>query len=178
MCEIKPCSISALNLQKSNASSFKMPTDEDFQLFFNDNNIKQYLFPKERIVVNWVPYRLQSENIPLLRIDGDRVCMYSDVSVDNNGSASGLLSISTSYACMQRPYVSMLDIYGMDTATLRNHIISHIMYIKQYTKGDYLEMIVFVEPAFHVGKLNQVFGDIGLNFVDPYRMQMIYEKDL
>lgn len=139
----------------------KLANDDDIIMYLSTDAIKQYLFPKNRLIVNWVPYRDIVTNIPLLR-SGKRTRICSDVSIREDGQVKGLLSFSTTTEYKNPTFACVLDIYGTDTTKLKDHVVSHILYAQDLTKGGATTFVVFVKPTFDMDVLGKVCGDVGL----------------
>ncbi|XP_045215484.1 uncharacterized protein LOC123565760 [Mercenaria mercenaria] len=162
------------------------PSDADFKHFFSSPAIRNHLFPKERIIVDWVPYRLTEANVSLLRWSGERTKVLSDISVDTDGMVSGLLTFSTIIPVKRPAYSCNFNIYGTDTTTLKDHVISHMRYIRGTAVG-VISLLVLVEPGFNMQVLEDVFKEIGIQRSDwrdsenpeiIYSYQFLFEKEL
>ncbi|XP_045216533.2 probable N-acetyltransferase 16 isoform X2 [Mercenaria mercenaria] len=174
------------SLEESRKKTLNNPSDEDIKHFFSSPAIRKYLFPKERIIVDWVPYRLTEANISLLCWSGKRTKVFSDISVDTDGSVRGLLTFSTIIPVKRPAYNCNFDIYGTDTATLKDHVISHMRYIRVKTI-DSTSLLVLVEPDFNIHALEDVFREIGMqrsewrdseNPDNIYSYQLLFEKEI
>lgn len=176
----------SLPTAEENVETLHVPTDEDFKYYFSASAIRSSLFPRERILVDWVPYRLLYANIPLIRWSGKRTKIYSDISVLDDGHVIGLLTFSTVIPVQRPPYVCNLNIYGTDTSSLRNHVTSHISHIRSATDG-VTSLLVLVEPEFNMQELEQTFKEIGLQKSEwhdserpdkVYSLQYLFEKEI
>lgn len=168
----------SLNALDNPTGMLKLPTDDDMKMYLSTDAVKHYLFPKNRLIVNWVPYRDIATNVPLLRA-GKRTMICSDVFIREDGHVNGLLSFSTTSQCREHTFVCMLDIYGTDTTKLRDHVVSHIIYSRDLTRDGATTFMVFVEPTFDMDVLEKVFGDVGLKrseWRDSENAELIYSE--
>ena len=162
----------------------QLVTDEILEEFFSSPKYRQNLFPDNRIVVDWVPFKVSSSNIPLLRPPENTYLFLSNVKSNaHEPFVTGLLTVSTTFKAQDPPYACNLDIYGTDTSSLKEHIKKHICFIQQITNGT-TSLLVFVESEI-VSDMMKVFSGLGLEQKEwydsnderkRYSMQYVYEK--
>ncbi|KAK3595357.1 hypothetical protein CHS0354_008780, partial [Potamilus streckersoni] len=126
--------------------------------YFDTDVIRKYLFPEERIIVNWVPYRLLPSNIALLD-EKNTVCV-SDVKVSDR-IVSGLLSIGTFYTVRQPRYAYTLDIYGTNGNRVRYHLLFHLGFIANKLK-DLACLSIVVDKQLDKQTLFDIIAEFGL----------------
>jgi hypothetical protein len=155
-----------------------------------------YLFPEGRFLVDWVPFRLLTAYIPLLK--GRDTVFYSDITsetarVDDlknghtgeTGRIQGLLSASTIFKAHHDLDLSCnLDIFGLDFRSIENHIIFHLQRI--YDTGmDHVNLRVYTsKTACDISLLHSTLEQFGIQAVingtrkEQYIEQVVYEKDI
>ena len=173
------------NIGEVNDNRIAVPTNEQMTEIISNDAARSYLFPKDRIIVDWVPYRAILANIPLFRWTPNRMKMLSDVSLSEE-EQKGLLSICTTFATKDPPYASNMDIFGTDATSLKGHVVYHLRNIRQKTKGE-VSLIVYVDKDFDMIELEHVIQSVGLKTrdwmvsTDPLRKyckQCLYETFL
>ncbi|KAL3854453.1 hypothetical protein ACJMK2_013721 [Sinanodonta woodiana] len=146
--------------------------------YFDTESIRKYLFPEDRMIVEWVPYRLLSSNLALL--DKKNTVCVSDVKVDDE-IVSGLLSIGTFYKASRPGYAYCLDLYGTDMSSVRDHLLSHLGCIAKML-DDIVYVLVFVDNRCEKEKLSYVSAEFGLvNWIDSHyksTLQCLFESKL
>ena len=175
------------SLLEVNNNRIADPTDEQLTEIISNDAARSYLFPKDRIIVDWVPYRAILANIPLFRWAPNRTKMLSDVSFsEEEHNVKGLLTICTTFATKDPPYASNMDIFGTDATSLKDHVVYHLRHIRQETKGG-VSLLVYVDEDFDMIELDHVFQSVGLKKCDwiistdpliKYTKQYLYEKYL
>lgn len=139
------------------------PSDEELITYFKSKTIKPYLFPMDRLIVDWVQFRLLKPNIPLMK-KNHRARFYSDVTEGENGKVHGLLSISVTKRVQNPPYVCDLNIYGTDTETLFQHISVHVRSMMELSDGcKNIKLAVLAEQEFDYETLEKVVAEVGLS---------------
>ncbi|KAL3854206.1 hypothetical protein ACJMK2_013484 [Sinanodonta woodiana] len=126
--------------------------------YFDTEVIRKHLFPEDRIVINWIPYRLLPSNLSLLECE-NTVCA-SDVQVCNR-IVSGLLSIATFYTIRRPRYAYSLDLYGSDISSVRYHLLYHLKFIANELK-DLACLSIVVGKELDKQKLLDVIAECGL----------------
>ncbi|XP_052802981.1 histidine N-acetyltransferase-like [Mya arenaria] len=144
--------------------------------------VSNYLFPDDRIVVDWIPFRLKPENVPLLTWSGSNCAGFT--SVPEGESPSGLLSFDTIFKSIDPPYACNMEIYGTDITTLKHHLAFHLRRIRELTNGP-TSLLVIVHPGFNHSYLKKTFREFGLETelwrskVNPslcYSKQFVFES--
>lgn len=117
-------------------SQLYLVTDVILSEYFASNPIKKYLFPQGRILVNSIPYRPMSTNIPLILDKSGYTEIYSDV-VLGNKECTGLLSVGTVYPVKRPKFAYNIEIYGDCTSikSLETHIARHLTRITEKACG-------------------------------------------
>ncbi|XP_060578785.1 histidine N-acetyltransferase-like [Ruditapes philippinarum] len=183
--------ISKFSKLNSHAKTF-----ETFPVEFLQYPYSKYLFPEERIIVDWVPFRLSSTNVPLLK--GRDTVFYSDITsetakvddlknehTDDTGRIQGLLSACTIFKAQQKFDLSCnLDIFGLDFRTIENHMIFHLQRIND-TGMDNVNLRVYTsKTACDISLLHSTLEQFGIQAVtnrtreEQYIEQVVYEKDI
>lgn len=146
---------------KDDKSHLHEPDDKEMESYFSNKKIKTYLFPKDVIVCSWVPYKLMPSNLPHMRRPHDKKRIMSDVTVDADGSVRGLLSMSSTFQCVDPPYFTDLDINGTDLKSLKQHLLFHFEIIRKIAKG-VVSLLVFIEPDLDREEFNKSLAGQGL----------------
>ncbi|XP_046557819.1 probable N-acetyltransferase 16 [Haliotis rubra] len=108
---------------------------------FDDKNTCEGLFPGGRVIIDWVPVRLLASNMRYILTSGVK-----PLASRNNTSRVSLLTIGTPVPC-QLGLRYCLDVFGTDCTLLREHVLSHIEYIKTVTdKNTVIVLMVVVNP--------------------------------
>ena len=137
------------------ASKLKAITDLHLSLYFKSKVICDYIGPEGRLIVDLVPYKLTDVNIPLMTEPKEYSVIYSDIHEDR-GHCSGLLSVGMVYPVPRPQHKYSLEIFGKDVASLRLHIIKHLMRVKEKTTG-MTAMLVYVPVTFDLETVDAVF---------------------
>ena len=154
-----------------------------------------HLFPEGRIIVDWVPFRLSSTNIPLLK--GRKTVFYSDVTIcraekvdalNENQTAEtyqvqGLLSASSIFRVQHDLDISCnLDIFGTDFRSIYEHIMFHLGRINDFGM-ERVNLRIFTTKGIREGYLmHSALEQIGMKTItkesrkELYIEQVVYEK--
>ncbi|XP_041361682.1 histidine N-acetyltransferase-like [Gigantopelta aegis] len=106
-----------------------------FENLFSSPATCKYLFPHNKIVVDWVPLKLLSTNISyilsstslaLASLSSD--CLWNDV-------IYSLLTIGSYYMCSSC-IAYQLDVFGSDVTYLRHHLMAHVQNIVRLTANE------------------------------------------
>ena len=135
-------------IQPASMPKLEVVTDTILATYFASERISCYLFPHERILVNSIPYRLLSSNIPLIMKNSSITEIYSDVEVGDNG-CTGLLSVGTVYPVKQPVFAYNIEMYGDDINSLEPHIFRHLKRMTQRTYGKISIHVVVDENMSH-----------------------------
>ena len=136
-------------------------TDAILSTYFASENIRSYLFPHERILVNSIPYRLLSNNIPLIMDNYSGMTeIYSDVVACSSG-CTGLLSVGTVYPVKQPTFAYNIEIYGDDSNRLEQHILRHLKRIIDITYGK-ISIHVVVDENVSKSTVDEVMLQYGV----------------
>ena len=136
-----------------------MVTDDVLSEYFTSETVRSYLFSQGRILVNSIPYRLMSENIPLILDNSGTTKIYSDVVLNQKG-CTGLLSIGTVYPVKRPTFAYNIEIYGDCLNSLEAHIARHLTRIAEKAYGKVSIHVVIDENVSRttVDKLMQQYG--------------------
>lgn len=149
--------------------------------FFASELIRNYLFPKDRIIVFWVPFTVMPSNSPILLMHGS--ISYSDVYLDVDNAPRGLLTVSTTYPCKNPSYVTHIDVFGTDVSRLKGHL-QVLLNILQEKYCSSMFFMVYVEPDLDTRKLPEILRDVGINKTCEYtgsalpREVILFERTL
>ena len=158
------------------AQNLNQVTDSQFAGDIRSQTASQYLFPKGRIVVNNVPYRVMEANIPAIREQKDITVIYSDVNFDYLGIPKGVLSIGSLYPVPKPAYAYNIELYGSAFDSIRSHIIRHLLRLKEKTL-DLTSISVFVDEDFQFDVIDKILSDLGMQR-RPWREQIHVTKRL
>ncbi|KAL4219854.1 Hairy/enhancer-of-split with YRPW motif protein 1 [Mactra antiquata] len=156
-----------------------IPSNEEMNTFFDSSILKSYLFPSNRVFVNWCPFQLISSNISLMkRYFRTQNLIYSDVKVDSINQAHGLLSISTTIRVKNPPFASHVFIYGTDAKTLKSHVCAHVNNAKIISKGARIKFLVIYQQDIDKDTLIKCFTELGLS-IDSWKSTFyLFEKEI
>ena len=151
-------------------------TDDLLVSYIRSKTISQYLFPKNRIVVNSAPYRVLESNIPLLKEQGDMTVILSDVNTDSR-STQGILSIGTIFPVRNPSYAFNIDIYGSDYPSIRAHIVKHLLRLKDIMP-ELTSIYVYVDEDFPFEVIDKIFLEFGISrtLFRVFTKRYVYEK--
>lgn len=122
-----------------------------FKDILSDNKISKYLFPGNKILLNYIPYESCIENLPLLFESSRRSHFFSSLRTTEH-DVLGLLSAGCTFVCDRPPETYIVDIFGTDHTELETHILFHLSEALKKTKGDFCFQ-VFVEKGYIAQKL-------------------------
>lgn len=148
---------------------------------FASELIRNYLFPKDRIIVFWVPFRAMPCNSPVLLMHDS--ISYSDVYLDADNAPRGLLTVCTTYPCKNPSYVTHIDVFGTDISRLKGHLLV-LLNILQAKYCSSMFFMIYVEPDLDTHKLSEILQDAGVNKTCEYtgsvlpREVILFEKAL
>lgn len=153
------------------------PSTDNIAYMMSSKSYKEYLFPNDRIVVHWVPYKLLPSNIPFFSHNGAVTMIAANV-LNDIGARKGLLSISKLHKCRKPMFYSILDIYGTDFSCLKDHFLFHLRKMHKVTDSE-IAMRIYVEPSTDIDYAIQTVKDIGvsqcyMNSIDNY---LVFERD-
>ena len=97
--------------------------EHELEDYFTDFKLRQHLFPSSRLLLDYVPFGIIKENIPLMK--GRNLAFFSDVRISGN-CVTGLLSAGSSYHCNKPPRSYTIDIFGSDDNSVERHVIFHM----------------------------------------------------
>ena len=142
------------------AMKLKTVTEADISSHFSSKKIKDYLSPEGHMIIDMVPLRMINSNIHYMTGPNGYTAVYSDIRIEN-GQCRGLLSFGTVFPVKRPPFHNNLDIFGSDTATLKEHIVRHLMFMRQKGTG-VVGVLAMVQEDFDMLQLDKVFEDFGV----------------
>ncbi|KAK6183168.1 hypothetical protein SNE40_010697 [Patella caerulea] len=116
------------NTMESDETKVQELTSEDLKEIFQSKDSCSRLFPGERIVPNWYPYRLLPENIPLM-IDGSK--FWGTKCSDQSKYTT--LTVTEFYNLRER-IVLKICVYGNDIIDIKRHFVKHIQNLRHLIK--------------------------------------------
>ena len=160
-------------------------SDSELSTYITSNKISKYLFPSDRLIVNFVPFRLIETNVKLIRDPMKFTEIFSDLSTEND-SCSGLLSFGIVYPIEAVPYRYEINMFGADLGSFNAHIIKHLQRLKNTSRGCSIVVVVLDErfPSAMVNSVLQDFGGLkqthpSVKSQDPYyTVEYLFEKTL
>ena len=156
-------------------------TDSQLAAYINLESSRQYLFPKDRIVVNSVPYKVMESNIPVIREQKDLTVIYSDVRFNFLKVPRGMLSFGTSFPVHNAAHAYNIELYGSDSVeNVRHHIVKHLLRLKEKT-CEPTSVFVFVDEDFPFDIVDKVMLDLGIQkrlWHKQMTKRMMFEKSL
>ena len=160
-------------------------SEELLKSYIQSEEAKKYLFPHNRIIVNWIPYRLMTSNVPLMALSSSSTYMYTDVNI-TSGMYRGLLSVGTLYPTKEPSFLYNLDIYGKDLQSLRSHLVKHLVVLKEKTLG-VTNVLLFADGGIPPEQVIEEFKELGFmlyqwqgqkNAKLIWNVQLLFEREL
>lgn len=93
-------------------------------------DLKSYLFPDGRFILDYVPFKLMDQNFPFITGPREFRNIFSDVRF-NGSHCAGLLSCVTVYPCKDLLFHCTVEIYGTDVSSIAKHISKIMKLIQQ-----------------------------------------------
>ena len=126
--------------------------------YFTKQHLHQYLFPKDRILVNSVPYRLMESNIPLIFSNKKFMDMRIRTDVGTRGdNYKGLLSIGTGYPVPRPSFAYNIELYGEDNDSLEKHILYHLKSMSSL-KVETISLYVCFDEKLCQQRISEIFS--------------------
>ena len=149
------------------------------ETYFFDDRLRQYLFPSNHLLLDYVPLRCISENIQLLK--GRNTEFFSNVQ-ENGNDIRGLLSAGSSYQCENPKQSYTVDIFGNDEENLERHLLVHMDRATKLTNEDVC-LQIFVNKGHIAQELCRVLLKLGVEKCNWYveggiTMKTIVEEEL
>ncbi|KAK6181084.1 hypothetical protein SNE40_009017 [Patella caerulea] len=136
-------------------------TSEDLKDIFQSKDTCSRLFPGERILPGWHPYRLLSENIPQMM---DEFTFWGTKS--SNLSTYTTLTVTENYSLGKMSVYKIICVYGSDGIDIRVHVLKHIHNVNILLKsGAYTSIMIDVSHPLNcqgTGTFLSVFEKCGL----------------
>ena len=142
--------------------------DDLLATYIRSSSIKQYLFPQDRVIADYLPCKLLESNIRFMKGPEDFTTRLSDVHTDGD-HCTGLLSFGTVYPCKENTILHCtLEIYGRSEASFRKHVTKHLSIVKQKAvkAGIQKAMVRFattIEKEMSVEELTKAFNELNVN---------------
>ena len=149
------------------------------ETYICDDRLRQYLFPSNRLLLDYVPLRSVSQNLQLLK--GRNAEFFSNVQ-SNGNEVRGLLSAGSSYQCENPPQSYSVDIFGNDEGSLERHLLFHMDRAVKLTDGN-ICLQIFVNKGYIAQELCRVLLKIRVEKCNWYveggiTIKTIVEEDL
>ena len=156
--------------------------DEETVAAVSDNLLAEYiishsayLFPKGRIIIDFVSYLLLASNVPFMTKPFTEV--FSNIHFDS-GRHKGLLSFGTSFKVPAFASRYTIDVYGSDTGSFEKHVQKHLSRLKQKAGGT-CAVLVFADESFPVEIIEEVLQKYGvIKDRNSPRRQFLFEMQL
>ena len=158
--------------------------------YLTTNDLKSYLFPEGRFILDYVPFKLIDKNFPFVTGPEEFRTMLSDVHFDGSRCA-GLLSCVTLFPCKELLFHCTVEIYGNDAFSVNKHVSEIIRLIRQKVVdtersgtvriGLYLEKQVsleFIDQAFMKHGVPRTIGRDPNTSKERYTEFLLFEKAL
>ena len=127
--------------------------------YITSHSAAKYLFPENRVIVDFMPYRLVTSNVPLMSQAAGFTEVFTDVRFES-GKQKGLLSFGTSFKVPAFSSRYNIDVYGDDTGSFERHVQKHLSRLKQKVDGT-SAVLVFVEESFPAEVVDEVLQRYG-----------------
>ena len=157
-------------------------TDDVLTTYINSEALSKYLFPHERVIVDFVPFRLMDSNIPFMSESSEFLEVFSDIRTED-GAYKGLLSFGSLYKVKTVPYRYALDVYGTDSNSLKSHTDKHLMRMKRKASVT-TTLVVILDKTFKQETVEETLKQLGgtQSNDDPdsgyHYQQLLFEKNL
>ncbi|XP_050406213.1 histidine N-acetyltransferase [Patella vulgata] len=165
------------NKIESDQTKVQELTSEDLKEIFQSKEICSKLFPGERIVPNWYPYRLLPGNIPLM-MDG---CQFWGTK-SSEQSKYTTLTVTEHFIVGERLEFK-LCIYGSDAVDIQQHCLKHIHNLNILVKsGTCTSIMIHITYSLDCGDTStflSVFEKSGLKInhdLDVNRLILLERK--
>ena len=136
-----------------------------------------YLFPQDRVIINFVPYRLIASNVSLTNYFEAFTQVFTDVHTQC-GKQRGLISFGTSYKVPAFSCSYNINIYGNDMNSFERHVQKHLSRLKQKTV-DRAAVTLFVDETFPGEMIDEVLQKYGATKAhNSPRRQLLFEMQL
>ncbi|XP_050404661.2 uncharacterized protein LOC126820621 [Patella vulgata] len=127
------------NNMESDETKVQELTAGDLKEIFQSKDTCSRLFPGDRILPSWYPYRLLPENIPLM-MDGFK--FWGTKSSDQ--STYTALSVTEHFNLGER-LMSKMCMYGSDAIDIKQHVVKHIHNLNILVKsGTYTSIMIHI----------------------------------
>ncbi|KAK6183159.1 hypothetical protein SNE40_010689 [Patella caerulea] len=149
---------------------------EDLMEIFLSKDMCSKLFPGERIIPNWHPYRLLPENIPLMM---DGLKFWGTKCSDQSKYTT--LTVTEDFNLGEQ-LMYKLCVYGDDTHDMHQHAVKHIQSLNLLVKsGKYSSIMIEVSHPLDcqdAGTFLSVFEQCGLkiNSYFPVNRMVLFER--
>ena len=160
-------------------------SDNELSTYITSPGISTHLFPSDRIIVNFVPFRLIDTNIQFMRGPMKFTKVFSDIRTTSDGY-EGLLSFGILYEVQVVPYRYEINMFGSDLRSFKAHVVKHLERLKDTAHGS-SHVVVALDERFPPDMVKSVFKDLGgLQQKHPtikspgpyYAVQYLFEKTL
>ncbi|KAK6183167.1 hypothetical protein SNE40_010696 [Patella caerulea] len=153
-------------------------SSENLKDIFESKDMCSKLFPGERIVPNWYPYRLLPENIPLMM---DGLKFWGTKCSDQSKYTT--LTVTDHFNLGKR-LMFKLCVYGNESTDIKHHVVKHIHNLNILVKnGTYKSIMIHVSHQLDVqdtGTFLSVFEKCGLNICDhwPINRMILFGRNM
>ena len=172
-----------LPLPSPTESDLTTSTASDIEYLMSSRPHREYIFPNDRIIVNWVPYKLLSSNIPYFSHTGAVTRIVTNA-LSDIGECKGLMSISTLFKCRNQKFACILDIYGTDSKCIKDHLLVHFRHVHATTDNE-TSLSIFTAPTIDTNYVMQIVKEIGVaeskinpDLFSDFETQITFEKDV
>jgi len=135
-----------------------------FEDIFDSEPKRNYLFPGNKMLIDYVPYESSRENIPLLY--GKHSQFYSSLQSTAH-DVSGLFSAGSSFVCSRPPESYTIDVFGHNDSDLEHHVLFHLRKALERTKGEFC-LQIFVEKGYIAEELCKLLIKLGIKKCNWY----------
>ncbi|KAK6183203.1 hypothetical protein SNE40_010730 [Patella caerulea] len=166
------------NKFESDQTAVQELTSEDLKKIFQSKDTCSRLFPGERIVPNWYPYRLLPENIPLMmdwfKFWGTKI---------SDQSTYKTLTV-TEHFHLGEMLIFKLCIYGNDVVDIQQHCLKHIQNLNLLVKmGTCTSIIVHITYSLDfqdTATFLSMFEKCGFKINDDlhHNRMLVYEREI
>ena len=185
MYDVEPDELKLGKCVETRAENLISVSESLLTAYMSTEGLKQYLFPYNRVIVDYIPFKLIKSNVPFMQGLHDNTVIFSDVKNDSN-IFSGVLSFGTLLQTDDPSFLYSIDSYGTDSDSFKKHLIAHLNVIKK-TVNKTTRVCLFVDMRVPTEPFNQILSDYGITqrlLKDPesssprYTDHFVFEKNL
>ena len=143
----------------------KMPIriqKRDLDIIFSSEATCRHLFPDNRMVCCWIPFRLLSSNIDYIMSEDTLVLASCRPRGSNDGDVVyTCLTVGMHYPC-KIGMIYVIDIFGSDVSEARDHIQLHADNLQRNITGLECELMVIYEDRLLQADVESIISSVNV----------------